>query len=204
MKAILTAVAISVAAFAASSANAAPVLFCNDGPGIDLVNDDCISGQARAYPGGGDGVYSNAGGGDPESAVEQAIQDATGALVDISLYGKSDDDPGLFSFTPSDPATGQSGTWSVLDGTLIKYITIKAANSFALYEISGAGANSGTFTTLGILNNGGQQPNVSHISFWTGPAGGIPEPATWAMMIAGFGLTGAAMRRRKTFTSVTA
>lgn len=26
---------------------------------------------------------------------------------------------------------------------------------------------------------------------------GIPEPATWAMMIMGFGLTGAAMRRRK-------
>ena len=28
-------------------------------------------------------------------------------------------------------------------------------------------------------------------------AGGVPEPATWAMMIAGFGLVGAAMRRRK-------
>ncbi len=27
-------------------------------------------------------------------------------------------------------------------------------------------------------------------------AGAVPEPATWAMMIAGFGLVGAAMRRR--------
>lgn len=26
---------------------------------------------------------------------------------------------------------------------------------------------------------------------------GVPEPATWAMLIAGFGLTGAAMRRRR-------
>jgi hypothetical protein len=26
--------------------------------------------------------------------------------------------------------------------------------------------------------------------------GGVPEPASWAMLIAGFGLTGAAMRRR--------
>jgi hypothetical protein len=31
----------------------------------------------------------------------------------------------------------------------------------------------------------------------------VPEPATWAMLIAGFGLTGAAMRRRKTRVAVT-
>ncbi|MEY2883316.1 MAG: hypothetical protein RL490_1040 [Pseudomonadota bacterium] len=29
-------------------------------------------------------------------------------------------------------------------------------------------------------------------------AGAVPEPASWAMLIAGFGLTGAAMRRRRT------
>jgi len=28
--------------------------------------------------------------------------------------------------------------------------------------------------------------------------GAVPEPATWAMMIAGFGLVGGAMRRRST------
>lgn len=28
----------------------------------------------------------------------------------------------------------------------------------------------------------------------------VPEPGTWAMMIAGFGLVGAAMRRRQRFT----
>jgi len=31
--------------------------------------------------------------------------------------------------------------------------------------------------------------------------GGVPEPATWAMMIGGFALAGAAMRRRRTATS---
>lgn len=29
------------------------------------------------------------------------------------------------------------------------------------------------------------------------PTGGVPEPASWALMIAGFGLMGAALRRRK-------
>ena len=29
------------------------------------------------------------------------------------------------------------------------------------------------------------------------PTGAVPEPASWAMLIAGFGLTGAAMRRRR-------
>jgi hypothetical protein len=28
-------------------------------------------------------------------------------------------------------------------------------------------------------------------------AGGVPEPASWALMIGGFGLAGAALRRRK-------
>jgi hypothetical protein len=27
-------------------------------------------------------------------------------------------------------------------------------------------------------------------------AGGVPEPATWALMIGGFGLAGAALRRK--------
>ncbi|HWW65863.1 MAG TPA: PEPxxWA-CTERM sorting domain-containing protein [Sphingomonadaceae bacterium] len=34
--------------------------------------------------------------------------------------------------------------------------------------------------------------------------GAVPEPATWAMMIAGFGLVGAAMRRRPTIAHVAA
>jgi hypothetical protein len=32
--------------------------------------------------------------------------------------------------------------------------------------------------------------------------GGVPEPATWAMMLVGFGFVGAAMRRRKQFQSM--
>lgn len=41
---------------------------------------------------------------------------------------------------------------------------------------------------------------VSEITF-DGKGGGVPEPATWSMMIAGFGLTGTALRRRRAATA---
>lgn len=190
---------------AAAPASGAVVLYCSSGPGINLVTDGCVSGTSSAYPGGGDGVYSNSGGGDPLAAVQAAIASATGAApVGLSLYGKSDGNAGLFSLTGVSPAA-QSGTWNVLDDSiLIKYITVKAANSFALYELSGQGSNSGVFTTLGLLNNGGKQPVVSHISFWqAGGAPAVPEPATWAMMIFGFAGVGFSMRRRNRETRLT-
>ncbi len=73
------------------------------------------------------------------------------------------------------------------------------------------GSNAGDF--FGILANGVTRatltgPGSDHIfldNFTTGGAGpisAVPEPATWAMMIAGFGLAGAAIRgnrRREAF-----
>ncbi|MEH6557359.1 MAG: PEP-CTERM sorting domain-containing protein [Oceanicoccus sp.] len=185
----------------ALSANAAPILFCSNGS-IDLVNDGCISGSASGYLNGGDGIYSNSGGGDPEADVEAAILAATGASVDISLYGKSDNDnsASLFAFTGSVPTAtdevgGQSGDWDVLDNAIeVAYITIKAANSFALFDVQGS--NSGTWNTEGILNNGGSQPGVSHISFWTvGGTTNVPEPGTFVLL--SMGMLGLGLSRRK-------
>jgi hypothetical protein len=183
------------------SATAVPTLYCNSGPGINLVSTGCISGESRQYPNGGDSVYSNAGGGDPEASVEQAILDATGTAVDLTLYGKSDDNPTLFLFTPNSGGTlllSQDGSWKVLDGTLISYITVKAANSFALFEINPA-SSIGVYSTLGILNNGGERPTVSHISFWTSAnSTQVPEPASAALLLSGVALMA---RRRSNLSS---
>jgi len=141
-------------------------------------------------------VVDNSGN-DKEDAVESAIQLATGSFVDLILYGKSDDNPELFTFTDlSGPAleSSKTGSWEVKDGTLIDYLTVKAANSFVVYFLGGQ--SIGTFTTEGILNNGGQQPDLSHLSFWVTNGGEtVPEPVTLLLMGAGVG--SAILRRRR-------
>jgi hypothetical protein len=44
-------------------------------------------------------------------------------------------------------------------------------------------------------------PGEPSVETWVVRGGVIPEPATWAMMIAGFGLVGAALRRRTLATA---
>ena len=130
-------------------------------------------------------------GNDNEANVEAAILSATGVSIDLDLYDKSDENPILTTVTG---LGGKSGTWDVIDNSvLITYVTVKASNYFTLYEYT-PGENSGSWTTAGITNPGGQQPNLSHLSFWTGPnttpgsdPGDVPEPMTMALFASGMG-----------------
>jgi len=50
------------------------------------------------------------------------------------------------------------------------------------------------------LNNGSPYAGWPNSGFWTASfpvSAGVPEPATWAMMLLGFGAIGFAMRRRR-------
>ena len=78
-------------------------------------------------------------------------------------------------------AGGDSGGSYFVNGKLA------AVHSFALWYRGDESANR-----FGQLK--GAVPIYFHQSFI---AGAIPEPASWAMLIAGFGLTGASMRRRR-------
>ena len=66
-------------------------------------------------------------------------------------------------------------------------------NSISAGEAHGVIQFKGNFTSLTLLTN--QTENWSGLTI--GTAGAVPEPASWAMLIAGFGLVGAAARRRR-------
>jgi uncharacterized repeat protein (TIGR03803 family) len=73
-------------------------------------------------------------------------------------------------------------TFSGSEGGPIGNLLADAAGT--LYGFTQSGGDAGAGTIFSITGSG----------FDTGA---VPEPASWAMLIAGFGLTGAAMRRRR-------
>lgn len=62
---------------------------------------------------------------------------------------------------------------------------------------SSNGTADGNKNKIGDLYS--QDIPFSHVT--TPPTSAVPEPATWAMMIAGFGLAGAAIRRRRSLVA---
>jgi len=67
-----------------------------------------------------------------------------------------------------------------------------AARVGGIYVGVGSGVGSGVFVHYDNIIAAGTE-----YKFDMSAPGGVPEPASWAMMITGFGLVGATMRRRK-------
>lgn len=94
-------------------------------------------------------------------------------------------------------------TGTAFNGLVFSGSGFSGLTSATLLDSTTFGA--GAFTQAGITLVGDQlQLNWSGLSYLDGQrldiaftAGAIPEPATWAMLIAGFGLVGASLRRRR-------
>ena len=91
-------------------------------------------------------------------------------------------------------------TLGFADGTTVSGVYDTVSNNFF-------GSTSGNITLTGFL---WERQNFNIVSQYSSVKGGstadynggfsytaVPEPATWAMMVGGFGLVGGAMRRRK-------
>jgi hypothetical protein len=79
---------------------------------------------------------------------------------------------------------GLTQTQTILNPIRTTYFGFVSSTPITALSIFG-GQNNVVYATVDNLTLG--SPAVS----------GVPEPASWAMLIAGFGLTGAAMRRRR-------
>lgn len=76
----------------------------------------------------------------------------------------------------------------------IHYYGLSQANTYDLFYDPSA-ITSGTINLSDFFPN---NPGWSHIDFFdTGGTTSVPEPATWAMMILGFGAVGFSLRRRR-------
>ncbi len=114
--------------------------------------------------------------------------------ITLTFLGKSDDTI-PFGTTLSSDASNTGGTWST-PGFLINFIGVKAGPEFILYQLA-TPAFSGDWSTAGLVNDKGKKKELSHLTFF-GSRSAVPEPATWGMMLLGFGIVGSTLRRRQT------
>jgi hypothetical protein len=138
------------------------------------------------------------------SCVDLDGSPGPGALVTaIFGYGVGD----LFNFNLSIGGNQrQVGTFDDVFITAFDGVTNAVLGTTSTSVASGAGfstwlqtyGTSGTgsvYFKIGSLSADNQGPLLDSITIDVTSA--VPEPATWAMMIGGFGLVGASMRRRK-------
>lgn len=166
-----------------------------DGLVFTVVSDTTNTGRGGVLGQGSYGLVDNGSfGGD---AVYAAVDAPTGYAQFLGTVGF--DQFGLFfNYAPriGDPATISSldAAGNVIDSFNLEALApISTPGGLNEFAFRGFGYSDGT-QVYGIRFGGA-------FMLATGTADGtppvIPEPATWAMLIAGFGLVGTAMRRRR-------
>ena len=175
----ILAVGVAIATLtAAQSASAATVVDdCRSGPSC-VINFDGVSG-----------TFGNA-------------NVTNTPFVDRYLF---DLGAGLLSFTLTTAFTGSDGSPQDIDFNLVR-INAPGAGGFTnvplargtdeFYSIRNLSVDAGQYA-LRLAGSGPRNLNASYSGTLNFSAAAVPEPATWALMLAGFGMVGFAMRRRK-------
>lgn len=161
-----------------------------------------LIGQFSGNECGGQGGFSNCYA-FPNGTTGQGVGNGTGSPA---IFKKnSDGSIDISSLFPTVTGAEFAITYTSATNTLtfnytpgagdpvIHYFAINQANKTFLYY-DAAAITSGSISLSGLFPN---NPGWSHITFFDTGAPAVPEPATWAMMIGGFGMMGAALRRRQ-------
>jgi hypothetical protein len=117
--------------------------------------------------------------------TDETVVDGAGNDIFISEVGASGERAEVF--------VSRNGINFVLLGTALD----TGVTAFDLASIGWTGAVTAV-KIVGLDNLGGSPGfDVDFIQVLPGSIGEVPEPASWAMLIAGFGLVGATQRRRR-------
>jgi hypothetical protein len=139
-----------------------------------------FSGPDSIYANGASGEYFTSFGDDLVSTIQAAIGSAFSNYNNVTLQVLGAEGVAV-SFTPN-----------TFTGTYDRSVDRNFGFDLTFTGLT-AGLHNFTINALvdgGIVASSSQSINVLDLG------GAVPEPASWAMMIAGFGLVGGAMRRR--------
>lgn len=139
---------------------------------------------------------------------DQAVSLVSGKFTPYSLGNSLDTDATVgFGTTNtawnSQPALNNT-SYSTLSGVFNGGFSTLTGNGTTNTRLLNPAANIGNIWLVGAaFNNADRRVDSFKFSNLTvSGSSAVPEPATWAMMIFGFGMVGSAMRRRKGQTSV--
>jgi hypothetical protein len=118
-------------------------------------------------------------------------------------YTLTKDGGGTFDFTSFDLGNlignSNGGTLRIaFDGGAATALAIPTNGALQTFAFNALGVTSVAFSFLPGEDANNSISSYARIDNLVLGAAGVPEPASWAMMIAGFGLIGGVMRRRAT------
>lgn len=193
---LLTGAIASIAAIGATTASAATFIFTFAGNGsLNGATGTITTGSASSEPGAFD------------------ITDITG-----TVFGPAFEDTGAIVFTPAAPMNGNTANLSpsgkfYYDDLLYPTTVPRVDNNGVLFQVNGQEFNlfsvlpydaPGGYSLYEYSSVTGNYSSVNGDFAISEVGGGVPEPATWALMLAGFGLSGAALRSMRKQTAVAA
>lgn len=180
---------LSLIGAAASLVFAAPAFAYPDSLGTCSFSDVKAAGMDAmdcrgAFPGNDVGVGADPGLGATTDYINMTWGTSTRSFT---FYGE------LAGPMDDDVKAGQIMLPMVLKTPFV--VSIKGSTQFALYYFeSSNGATMLDFTTAALTTPGGTQPGWSHSGLWITP---VPEPGTYALMLAGLGIVGFIASRRR-------
>lgn len=174
--------AVLVGGLLIGGGNAVAAPDTTDGNGLTAVSPSCFDAVSMIFD-DCSGAWSGNNKNQPNDVAAEIASQGWGNTIlntyDVSAGGPSSD---VLNFSP-------------ISGPFV--IALKASDQFSLYYYSNTGGTSSLFyDTIGTsVNKRGIAQDLSHATIYTL----VPEPETYAMLLAGLGLVGFTLRKQKRY-----